>query len=48
VVLYHEPVNARKLAVLALAALAVVLLWKDKQADEARRTAPQGGPREMA
>lgn len=48
VVLYHEPVNARKVAVLALAALAVVLLWKDKQADEARRTVAQGEPREMA
>lgn len=37
VVLYHEPVSARKLAVLALAAIAVILLWKDKQADEARK-----------
>jgi drug/metabolite transporter (DMT)-like permease len=37
VVLYHEPVNAKKLAVLALAAVAVLLLWKDKQEDEKRR-----------
>lgn len=37
VVLYHEPVNAKKLAVLALAAVAVLLLWKDKQEDEMRR-----------
>jgi drug/metabolite transporter (DMT)-like permease len=37
VVLYHEPVNAKKMAVLALAAVAVLLLWKDKQEDEKRR-----------
>ena len=29
--------NAKKLAVLALAAVAVVLLWKDKQEDEKKR-----------
>jgi drug/metabolite transporter (DMT)-like permease len=37
VVLYHEPVNAKKMAVLALAAVAVLLLWKDKQEDEKRQ-----------
>ena len=37
VLLYHEPVNVKKVAVLALAALAVVLLWKDKQEDEKKR-----------
>ncbi len=48
VVLYHEPVNARKVAVLALAALAVVLLWKDKQADEASRKSVPQNPGELA
>jgi drug/metabolite transporter (DMT)-like permease len=37
VVLYHEQVNARKIAVVALAAVAVVLLWKDKQSEEAKQ-----------
>jgi drug/metabolite transporter (DMT)-like permease len=37
VVLYHEPVNARRIAVVALAAVAVVLLWKDKQSEEAQQ-----------
>jgi drug/metabolite transporter (DMT)-like permease len=36
VVLYHEQVNARRIAVVALAAVAVVLLWKDKQSEEAQ------------
>jgi len=35
VILYHEQVNARKIAVVALAAIAVVLLWKDKRSEEA-------------
>lgn len=48
VLLYHEPVNANKLAVLALAGLAVVLLWKDKQEDEKRRAQPGAAPEEMA
>jgi drug/metabolite transporter (DMT)-like permease len=39
VVLYHEPINAKKITVLVLAVLAVLLLWKDKQADEARQMA---------
>ena len=34
--LYHEPVSPRKVAVLLLAATSVFLLWKDKQAEEAR------------
>jgi drug/metabolite transporter (DMT)-like permease len=37
VVLYHEPVNARKLMVVGLAAVAVLLLWKDKQQDEKKQ-----------
>jgi drug/metabolite transporter (DMT)-like permease len=37
VVLYHEQVNARRIAVVALAAVAVVLLWKDKQSEEAQQ-----------
>jgi drug/metabolite transporter (DMT)-like permease len=46
--LYREPVNARKIAVLVLAVLSVVLLWKDKQTDEARQTMPSGKPEQMA
>src|SRR3954469_5870789 len=41
VVLYHEPVSVKKLGVLGLAALAVLLLWKDKQEDEKRRLVAQ-------
>ena len=37
VVLYHEQVNARKIGVVALAAVAVVLLWKDKQSEEGKQ-----------
>jgi drug/metabolite transporter (DMT)-like permease len=37
VVLYHEHVNARKCAVVALAIASVFLLWKDKQSDEAKQ-----------
>jgi drug/metabolite transporter (DMT)-like permease len=37
VVLYHERVNARKIAVVGLAAVAVFLLWKDKQSEDARQ-----------
>ncbi len=48
VVLYHEPVNAKKLAVLALAAVAVLLLWKDKQEDELRRAQAERASEEMA
>ena len=33
---YHEPVSPRKVAVLLLAAISVFLLWKDKQAEEAK------------
>lgn len=48
VVLYHEAVNVKKLAVLALAALAVVLLWKDKQEDETRRSEEERTSEEVA
>ena len=48
VVLYHEPVNAKKVAVLGLAAVAVLLLWKDKQEDEARRTVAERNSEGMA
>jgi drug/metabolite transporter (DMT)-like permease len=48
VVLYHEPVNAKTIAVLVLAVLAVLLLWKDKQVDEARRTAAAIEQKEQA
>jgi drug/metabolite transporter (DMT)-like permease len=36
VVLYHEPVKPKKIAVLALAVVSILLLWKDKQDDEAK------------
>ncbi len=36
-VFYHEQVSPRKVAVLVLAAVSVFLLWKDKQAEEAKR-----------
>src|SRR5262249_7759493 len=39
VVIYREQVNTRKIAVVALAIVSVFLLWKDKQADEAKREA---------
>lgn len=35
VLLYHEQVSVRKVVVIALAILAVFLLWKDKQQEEA-------------
>ena len=35
-IFYHEPVSPRKMAVLVLAVASVFLLWKDKQAEEAR------------
>jgi drug/metabolite transporter (DMT)-like permease len=47
IVLYHERVNPRKIAVVALAAVSVFLLWKDKQSDEARHAlaaTPEGTP----
>ena len=34
VLLYHEPVSPRKLLVLLLVTLSMLLLWKDKKADE--------------
>jgi drug/metabolite transporter (DMT)-like permease len=37
--LYHEPVNLRKICVLVLAVISVLLIWKDKQDDEARKGA---------
>lgn len=37
VLLYHERISARKVAMVALAVISVILLWKDKQADEARQ-----------
>jgi drug/metabolite transporter (DMT)-like permease len=40
VVMYHEQVNVRKMAVVALAAVAVILLWKDKQSEEAKQMSP--------
>lgn len=35
VVIYHEPVSPRKLAILVLAGISVLLLWKDKQVEDA-------------
>ena len=37
VLIYHERVSPRKIAMVALAIVSVILLWKDKQADEARQ-----------
>jgi drug/metabolite transporter (DMT)-like permease len=48
VVLYHESVNTKKVAVLALAVAAVLLLWKDKQEDEMRRSEEERAPEEIA
>jgi len=39
IILYHEQVSARKIAVVALAIVSVFLLWKDKQSDEAKHDA---------
>ncbi|MBS1800606.1 MAG: hypothetical protein JSS95_12370 [Acidobacteria bacterium] len=35
IAIYHEAVSRRKIAVLLLAIFALILLWKDKQMDEA-------------
>jgi len=48
VVLYREPVNAKKLTVLSLAALAVLLLWKDKQDDEKQHLIAERASEETA
>lgn len=40
IALYHEHASPRKMAVVALAVVSVFLLWKDKQAEEARQPAP--------
>lgn len=37
VVIYREHVNTRKIAVLALAVIAIFLLWKDKQLEEVKQ-----------
>jgi len=42
ILFYREPVNPRKVAVLLLAVVSVLLLWKDKQSDEALRVAAAG------
>ena len=39
IVVYHERVNPKKVAVITLAVVSVFLLWKDKEADEARNAA---------
>ena len=48
VVLYHEPVSAKKLLVVGLAAVAVLLLWKDKQEDEKKQAVAEGTSKETA
>jgi hypothetical protein len=48
VVIYHEPVNPRKIAVLGLAVFSVLLLWKDKQDDEAKQTRIAAEPKDVA
>lgn len=45
VVVYHETMNPKKVAVLLLALVSVLLLWKDKQEDEKkqmRAATPEG------
>ena len=37
VLIYHERVNPRKIVMVALGIVSVILLWKDKQADDARQ-----------
>lgn len=44
IVLYHEQVNLRKIAVVALAVVSVFLLWKDKQSDELKQAAANCTP----
>jgi drug/metabolite transporter (DMT)-like permease len=39
IMVYHERVNPKKVAVITLAVVSVFLLWKDKEADEARNAA---------
>lgn len=42
VVIYHETMNPKKVAVLVLAIVSVVFLWKDKQEDERRQMQTAG------
>jgi drug/metabolite transporter (DMT)-like permease len=42
VLFYGEPVNPRKIAVLLLAVVSMLLLWKDKQDDERLQQAHEG------
>jgi len=42
VVIYHETINPMKIAVLLLAVISVVFLWKDKQEDEKKRMQAAG------
>jgi hypothetical protein len=37
VLIFHEPMNPKKVVVLLLAMVSVLLLWKDKQADEKKQ-----------
>ena len=43
VLLYHEPISTRKITILVLAVISVLLLWKDKQDDEARQADMDAG-----
>lgn len=43
IVLYHEQVSLRKIAVVALAIISVFLLWKDKKSDELKGTVIESG-----
>lgn len=42
ILFYKEPVNPRKIAVLLLAVVSMLLLWKDKQEDERLQQAKEG------
>lgn len=42
IIFYSEPVNPRKIAVLLLAVVSMLLLWKDKQEDERLQQVKEG------
>ena len=42
IVIYREPVSARKVAVLVLVLASMLLLWKDKRVEDARRRREEG------
>jgi drug/metabolite transporter (DMT)-like permease len=47
ILFYHEPVRMKKVAVLALAVVSILLLWKDKQDEDATQAAKMAAPQEI-